>query len=167
MVDNYGYIDDFFKSTPGTDQIKEFEHRIESDPSFAEDVAFYLSAMQAAKGMLHEEKKAGFREIYRKSIPAESVKVFKLPKRFWYYVAAAAVIVGIVISRLIFFQPATVAKLAERYIQEEFIHLGVEMGGREDSMQIDIHLFNDGKLPEALAQFENILKSDSSNFDAK
>jgi tetratricopeptide (TPR) repeat protein len=166
MVDNYGYIDDFFKSTPSPEQIKEFEHRIESEPAFAEDVAFYLSAMQAAKGILHEGKKEGFKEIYQQSLPAESVKINRPLKRLWYYVAAAAVILGIVISRLTFFQPATAGKLADKYIQENFISLNVELGGHEDSLQTGIHLFNDGKLPEALELFESILKSDSSNFQA-
>ena len=41
------------------------------------------------------------------------------------------------------------------------------MSGRSDSLQTGLRLYNDGKFSEALTQFENIIRSDTSAFTAK
>ena len=41
------------------------------------------------------------------------------------------------------------------------------MSGREDSLQSGLRLYNEAKFSEALQQFENIVKTDTSNFTAK
>ena len=43
-MDNLDYIESYFTNVLAPDQAREFEKRIESDPVFAEEVAFYLSA---------------------------------------------------------------------------------------------------------------------------
>jgi tetratricopeptide (TPR) repeat protein len=41
------------------------------------------------------------------------------------------------------------------------------MSSRADSMQMGLKLYNEGKFPEALQQFETIIQSDTANFTAK
>ena len=41
------------------------------------------------------------------------------------------------------------------------------MSGKSDSIQTGLRLYNEGKFAEALTQFENIIKSDTSIFLAK
>ena len=50
-MENTEYIDDYFKSSPTDQQKQEFEQRIINDMSFAEDVAFYISA----NGVIQEQ----------------------------------------------------------------------------------------------------------------
>ena len=53
--DKMQYIDDFFEGRMSGDEISRFEEKINSDPSFAADVAFYLSSKQVAREMAAEE----------------------------------------------------------------------------------------------------------------
>ena len=69
MQSSLEYIDQYFQGTPLPEEASAFEKRITEDPAFAEEVAFYLSARQALKEKLAEEKKSTFREIYAQNIP--------------------------------------------------------------------------------------------------
>ena len=66
-MENMEYIDSYFKGELPSGETGEFEKKIVEDPVFAEEVAFYLSALQAAREESTEEKKKRFREIYRQS----------------------------------------------------------------------------------------------------
>jgi tetratricopeptide (TPR) repeat protein len=162
-MDNLDYIENYFTSVPGTELNREFEERIKSDPGFAEEVAFYLAAHEVSKEAAELEKKHRFKETYQKHRVTRSVPIKKLV----YYVATAAVISGLIFGTYTFFRRVSPQELAGQYEKENLQTLPVTMSGRSDSIQTGLRLYNDQKYSESLAQFENILRSDTSNFTAK
>ena len=162
-MDNLDYIENYFTNTPGTDLTREFEERIKSDPGFAEEVAFYLAAQEVSKEASGLEKKQRFKETYQKNRVVRSVPIKKLV----YYIATAAVISGLIFGTYTFLRPVSPQQLAVQYEKEQLQSLPVTMSGHSDSLQTGLRLYNDEKFSEALAQFENILRSDSSVFTAK
>ena len=162
-MDNLDYIENYFTNTPGTDLTREFEERITSDPGFAEEVAFYLTAQEVARDSSRQIKQEYFKEIYQMRPVTRSTPVRKLV----YYIAAAAVLSGLIFGTYTLFRPVSVQQLAGQYEKEHLQTLPVTMSGRSDSLQTGLRLYNDGKFTEALTQFENIIQSDTSNFTAK
>jgi tetratricopeptide (TPR) repeat protein len=162
-MDNLDYIENFFASTPGTELTREFEERIKSDPGFAEEVAFYMAAHEVSKEASGLEKKQRFKETYQKNRVVRLVPV----KKIIYYIATAAVVSGLIFGTYTFFKPVSPQQLAGQYEKERLQTLPVTMSGRSDSLQTGLRLYNDGKFSEALTQFENIIRSDSSAFAAK
>jgi tetratricopeptide (TPR) repeat protein len=162
-MDNLDYIENFFTSTPGTELTREFEERIKSDPGFAEEVAFYMAAHEVSKEASGLEKKQRFKETYQKNRVVRLVPV----KKIIYYIATAAVVSGLIFGTYTFFKPVSPQQLAGQYEKERLQTLPVTMSGRSDSLQTGLRLYNDGKFSEALTQFENIIRSDSSAFAAK
>ena len=160
-MDSLEYIDAYFSGETPQEETRQFEQRIQDDPAFAEEVAFYLTAREASKEELVEERKRDFRALYRR---ADAVAKFRpaLIRRLLPAVAAAALISAIALCWYLFAGPKTGPKLADRYIQENLQLLSVKMGAM-DSLQMGLVLFNDGKFIEALQEFEKIIQSDSSN----
>jgi tetratricopeptide (TPR) repeat protein len=171
-MDNLDYIESYFTNEPDTARTREFEKRIESDPAFAEEVAFYLSALNVSRESSRSEKKQHLRELYQKNqasgatFPGNHSGTTNVRKLI-YYIAAAAVIAGIVFGTDIFSNSTSPQKLASQYEKENLQKLGVTMSGRTDSIQYGLRLYNEGEPAEALVQFEKIIQSDSSNFTAK
>jgi tetratricopeptide (TPR) repeat protein len=162
-MDNLDYIENYFTNTPGPELTREFEERIKSDPGFAEEVAFYLTAKEVSKEASGLEKKQRFKETYEKNRVIRSVPIKKLV----YYIATAAVVAGLIFGTYTFFKPVSPQQLAGKYEKEQLQTLPVTMSGRSDSLQTGLRLYNDGKYSEALTRFENIIRSDTSNFTAK
>jgi tetratricopeptide (TPR) repeat protein len=167
MQNSMEYIDRYFQATPPPEEVKEFEKRIANEPDFAKEVAFYLSAKQAAKGQLAEEKKSRFREIYFSSTPSSFMQKQKPVRKLWPYAAAAAVVTGLIICWALFIKQTSPQQLANNYIAQNFETLGVTMGNTEDEIQKGLHFYNEGKIKEALEQFEKLINLDNSNFAAK
>lgn len=169
MEDNLDYIDSYFKGDRLPEETRQFGERVISDPVFAEDVAFYLSAMQVAKEQAAEQKKARFKEIHNHKEDSETGSIFKVRpvRKLWPYIAAAAIITAFIIGRYVFQSSDSLQQLADNYVSQHFGVLPVTMGNSEDSMQKGLRLFNEGKLTEALIQFENIAQTDTSSFTAK
>lgn len=163
-MDNLDYIDGYFKSKLTPEESRRFGEKIESDPAFAEEVAFFLSALQVSGEGVKEEQKQRFRKIYRESQSSGK----KTPVReLFYYAAVAVAIAGIIFGIFFFMNPASPQKLADQYIREHLQTLGVQMNSQENSLQNGLRLFNEGKMAEALVQFEKIIQSDTSDFTAK
>jgi tetratricopeptide (TPR) repeat protein len=162
-MDNLDYIENYFTNIPGSELTREFEERIKSDPGFAEEVAFYLAAQEVSKEASGLEKKQLFKETYQKNRIVRSVPIKKLV----YYIATAAVVSGLIFGTYTFFRPVSPQQLAVQYEKEHLQTLPVTMSGHSDSLQTGLRLYNDGKFSEALTQFENIIRSDTSNFTAK
>jgi tetratricopeptide (TPR) repeat protein len=164
-MDNLEYIDNYFKAEGIPGQKEEFDRRILENAVFAEDVAFYLGSIQAARSEQVSDSKKRFREIYKEN---DSNRVVKPVRRLWPYIAAAAVVSGIIFGLYFLFNPATsTTQLADQYIKKHFATLGVKMSSTEDNMQKGLRLYNEGNLPGALQQFELILQSDTADFTAK
>lgn len=166
MQDSLGYIDAYFQGVQRPEATTEFEKRITEDPAFAEEVAFYLSAITALKDELAERKKSRFREIYTRHDP-DFVPNKKPVQRLWPYMAAAAMIAGAIVCWYLFIKPASPQQLADNYISQNFETLGVTMSNREDELQKGLRYYNEGHLKEALQRFEKLITLDSTDFAAK
>jgi len=151
---------------PSADMRKEFEKKLAEDKEFAEEVAFYLSAKDVIGEEALIEKKERFKKLYEDYKNANAAKPQKsIVRKLWPYLAAAAIIAGVIIGRNMFFQPST-EQLADNYIKDNFQTLSVTMSAKRDSLQTGIGLFNEGKRVEALQQFESMIKNDSSSVEA-
>ncbi len=169
-MDNLDYIERYFMNELVVSQVKEFEERIESDPAFAEEVAFYLSAKMVSKEISETkeisemEKRQRFKDLYQSSTTTTTTTPVR---KLVYYLTAAAAIAGIVFGTYIFVKPVSTQQLADNYIKENLQTLGVTMSSNVDSLQTGLRFYNDGKTTEALTIFEKIAESDTSSFDAK
>ena len=171
-MDNLDYIESYFASKPDNDRTREFEKRIESDPPFAEEVAFYLSVLKVSREESDSSKKQHFKKIYQETrvgeiTPVRNISNGRRVRKLAYYMAAAAVVAGIVFGTYTFTSSASPQKLADKYMHENLLTLGVTMSGRTDSTQAALQMYNEGKSAEALVQFENIIQSDTSNYRVK
>jgi len=166
-LDTQTYIDNYFMGDPSADMRKEFEKKLAEDKEFAEEVAFYLSAKDVIGEEALIEKKERFKKLYEDYKKANAAKPQKsIVRKLWPYLAAAAIIAGVIIGRNMFLQPST-EQIADNYIKDNFQTLSVTMSNRVDSLQTGLRLFNQGKLNDALQQFESIVKRDTSSTEAK
>jgi tetratricopeptide (TPR) repeat protein len=170
-MDNTDYIESYFTNELVPDEAKEFEKRIESDPGFAEEVAFYLSALTVSRELAQAGKKEHFKTLYQENstasqIPVRNISTKRPFRKLIYYISAAAAIVGIVFGTYIFTSFDSPQQLASQYEKDKLQNLGVTMGGNPDKNQRGLNLYNDGKYAEALSYFETIIRLDTSGSDA-
>lgn len=163
-MDNLDYIDRYFKNELAPEGARQFGDKIESDPAFAEEVAFYLSALEASGEDAEAGKKQWFRELYRQKTGFGNKGMVR---KLAYLVAAAAVLAGIVFGLYQFEKPRSRQQMADRYIVDHLQTLPVQMGGRKNNQQTGLQLYNDGKLVEAQAQFERMIQADTTDYTAK
>ncbi len=163
-MDNLEYIDSYFKNELAPEGARQFGNKIESDPAFAEEVAFYLAALESSGEDAEAGKRQRFRELYRQKTASRNRGTVR---KLVYYLAAAAVLTGVVLGLYQFENPGSGQQLADRYIRDHFTTLSVKMGGQKNNMQTGLQLYNEGKLAEAQAQFERMIQSDTSDFTAK
>ena len=156
------YIDNYFKGNITEQEKVEFERKIESDPVFAEEVAFYVASIGALKEEYASESKMEFRKLVHEMPEVKPARVLRL----WPMLAAAAGIVAIVIGLFLFNRP-TPERLASDYIKDQLKTMSVTMSAAEDSMGKGTRLYNEGKLLPALRQFESIIATDTGAVDAK
>ncbi len=159
MSEHLGYIDSYFNKELSVEERRIFDLRIEQDPAFAEEVAFYLTTLNTAKAELATQKKERFREIYQEIRPTQQLGIIR---RFWPYVSAAAVVAIVVLGIYLFKSPSTPQDFADTYILENFQKLGTTMDSGIDSIKVGKQFFDDGKLDSALIYFESILQRDST-----
>ena len=162
--DKMQYIDDFFEGRLTGEELSRFEEKINMDPSFAADVAFYLSSKQVARELAADEKKRRFRELYISTnghrVEAKTGKVRQL--RYVMYVAlAAAVITAIFLFPRLGNNSPT--DYANRYIKDHYSIISVTMG-EENEQGKAADLYNKGQYGAALTAFENIISKDSTLF---
>src|SRR5688500_12466616 len=115
-MQNLEYIDRFFKDELSPEEVRQFEERIQTDPEFAEEVAFYVSAMNVAKEQAAAEKRDRFRQIPLNNHHGKPFKKTASVRSIWAYAAAAAVAI-LVVGLYIFYPSDQPAQMAERYIQ--------------------------------------------------
>lgn len=169
-MDSLEYIDAYYGGEFSPEETSQFEKRIQEDPAFADEVAYYLGARVAFKEVNIEERKKRFRELYRQGAGRDEGRGGGerrgeprwMDSRRWLSVAAAAILVIVALSWLLFLRPADPSRLADRYIRENLTQLPTKMGGA-NQLQSGITLYNSGRFAEALRQFEDLLRSDSLN----
>ena len=151
------YIDDYFKGAQVPEATKEFEQKIESDPAFAEEVAFYLAAAGALKQQADAERKERFRTL-------QPVAVIR-PMRRGHIASAAAVLVVAVSAFLLFNRQPGMQQLATSYMEDELSVVGVTMG-RSDSLQSARQYYNEKKFAQSLAVSEALVLAYPQSEDA-
>lgn len=162
------YIDDYFKGLLTDAQKEEFERRVQSDPTFAEELAFYINARALLKEDLITEKKQRFKDLYHQNkhlIPQNAPT--SAVRRLWPLAVAASILVIVVAAWLIFGSSPSADKLAGRYIDTRLRTLPVRMSSIQDSLQKGISLYNNGQLTEALTLFQRMLQQDSGKVLAR
>jgi len=165
-MESLEYIDAYFAGEFPPEEVSRFEKRIQDDPAFADEVAYYLGVLSTAREANRTERKERFRELYRKGAgTGRTATVRRMDGRKWLAVtAAAAVLAMVVLAWLLYLRPANPARLAERYIQQNLALLPVKMGSADSlATARGINLYNSGKFAEALQQYEEVLRSDSLN----
>jgi len=162
-MDNTEYIESYFKGANSDLQKRQFEEKIMQDESFAEEVAFYISANGVVWQQLQEEKKQRFGELYKEG---RVISLRKPVKTLWRYMAAASVAAVIVLSWFLLGDKTSPRELADKYVKENWQILPVTMG-TQDSLQTGLDLFNSGKLTDALSIFEKLAKDHPESRDAQ
>ena len=154
MSEHLGYIDSYFNKELSVEECRIFDLRIEQDPAFAEEVAFYLTTLNTAKAELATQKKERFREIYNEIRPAQRPS---LVRKLLPYFSAAAVLL-LVLATILFLNASTpVTELADQYIEKNLIELSPVLG-TEDSLEIGKTMYNNGNFVNALQIFEALLE---------
>ncbi len=159
MSEHLGYIDSYFNKELSPEERRIFDQRIEQDPAFAEEVAFYLNALDSVKAELAAQKKERFREIYQEIRPTQRTG---LVRRFWPHISAAAVTIALIFRFVVFGGAVTPLKLANQYIQDNLEEISPAMS-IGDSLELGKNLYNKRRFKEALTIFENVLDSNNSN----
>lgn len=158
------YIDDYFKGAQTAPLHQQFEQRLHDDPSFAEEVSFYLSTHKLLQQSAREEKIARFRKLYNDR-PATPVVAMAPKRRVWYYISAAAAVIAIVLS-VTFLTGNSKQQLADQYIKQELNDLGVSMSATVDSIELVRSLYNKGRYAEALQISEALVNRNTANVKA-
>ena len=161
------FIDNFFLGLLSQEDNKLFEDRIVTDPTFAADVAFYLSSKQAARELQETEKKNRFKELYKSNNGYHHAKsgAKVIAWRNAGKVALAAAIITAIIVTINLNSQTSPGTLAEKYIQNEYKQLSVSMG-TADELAKAAESYNSGKYAAAEAAFENVITKDSASFNA-
>ncbi|MGZ8559339.1 MAG: hypothetical protein ACXWWC_13435, partial [Chitinophagaceae bacterium] len=120
-MDNIKYIENYFSQKLSPESRKAFEERITSDPLFAEEAAFYLSIKRGAAGEIMGER-ARFKpayELYKQSSHSNKLQPAMI-RKLWPWIAAAAVMAGIIFGWNAWFVQASPTMLADKYVKENF-----------------------------------------------
>lgn len=158
------YIDDYFKGAASDSQSRQFEQRLLDDPAFAEEVAFYLTTQRLLQQEARAEKIDHFRKLYQQQ-PAAPLRVVKPTYRIGRFVAAAAIVIGLLfIVNLL--TPASRQQLADQYIREELGSVNVSMSAGVDSIDLIRDLYNKGQFKEALSLSEVLIGQNAGNRQA-
>jgi len=167
-LDNLAYIEAYCNKELSPEGKKEFEQKIISDPVFAEEMAFYLSSLEAAASEMTKEKER-FKVVYQQYKQGDRANRPQrgLVRRIVPWAAVAAVLAAVIFSWSSLFAPASLHQIADKYVKENFQTLSVTMGSNEDSLQAGLGLFNEGRLDQALKQFESLAIRDTSSVEAK
>ncbi len=163
-MDNMELIENYFRGALGVGERKSFEQRIQDEASFAEEVAFYISANNILRQRIDEEKKQRFRDLYQQQ---KAASVTTPVVKIWRYVAAASIVIVLLLATwLIRSNKTSPQQLAGNYIKQNWKTLPVTMG-TEDSLDLGVTLYNSGRLREALPIFETLSNTHPENTDAK
>ena len=156
-MDEYEYINDYFNGLLSAEEAARFDKNIQQDPAFAENVAFYVRAMQQIKSQSAAEKKERFRSLYdnAKRTGNKGKRIF-IFRNQWTKMAVAAAFVLIIAMAWLWRPQSSASALADKYVEDNFARLNVTMGNNNDSLQVAADLYNEGKWSQALIIFERL-----------
>lgn len=166
MESNLETIENYLTGQLPADERARFEATLRTDPAVADAMAFYLLTKQAAQEQAREQRRAELNALRTQGAPVLS----GAPRPLWSapmrWAAAASVILLLGLGWL-FFRPTDSTNMASRltdeYVAAHFTQLPTTMGGGSsgsgsaDSVKTGVGLFNEGKLTEANALFQDVL----------
>jgi tetratricopeptide (TPR) repeat protein len=156
-------IEKYLNNELSLSERQDFENQLTTDSALVKNVAFYVNTRMAAKELAIEKRKGEFEQL-RKEIQARPIR--KVKPFIWVSGIAASVLLAIGIWWFTKPSSLTSGVLADTYIQEHFENLPVKMDANADSLQMGLQLFNEQKLSEANAIFEDILQRKTKDSDA-
>lgn len=156
MSDVLSYIEDYFTGRLSPQEKQAFEERCESDPAFAGEVAFYISARDRLSQELQHEKKKEFDKLYTEL----AAQPKPLIRRIYPYIAAAAACLILFIGWRLFFTPPAMQNLAGNYIENNLKTLGVSMSAQQDSLAKGVAAYNSGNYSQAESIFRSLSLAD-------
>lgn len=159
MSDALSYIEDYFTGRLSAEEKQAFEDKCASDPAFAGEVAFYISARDRLGQQLYNQKKNEFDALYKEL----AVQPKPLIRRLYPYIAAAAACLILFIGWRVFFAEPSMQNIAGNYIQQNLTTLGVEMGGPQQTLRQGIAAYNSGNYPEAERIFKSVSLAEPGN----
>jgi tetratricopeptide (TPR) repeat protein len=155
MENELALIESFFNNELSETERQEFEKRCATDEAFAESVALYVKAKYGFKQIYRQERKAAFEELRRNN---NAPMVAEKTIRYW---AAAAVILCIALLSWLYLKEPDLPKLADEYVDENFVVLSTTMSSDKDTFKQAISLFNSGKLSEAAVLFDSLAENNN------
>lgn len=169
MNDTLDYIEAYFEKTLSAEESRLFEQRCAEDESFAEEVAFYITAREALREQLLEQKKrlwaeAGEERIDRQEPAMAPVRTMGFRK--WLPYAAAASLLAAVLLLIFLNNAGSPQQLADNYTKQNLVRLSQTMDGAADSLQSGISAYNRGEYNAALRLFEGVYKAHPENAEA-
>ena len=90
-----------------------------------------------------------------------------LSVRSWVAAAILLMVLGGVGSWYFLIASRSPRRLADQYIREQWQTLPIKMGAKEDSMQLALRLYNEGQFSEAARRFAQMIRTDSTNYEAR
>jgi anti-sigma-K factor RskA len=122
MSNHLAYIEDFCENRLSTEENAHANQRIQSDPSFAKDVAFYLQMRHLSDLERKERLKALYFTIKQK----QRGQIIK-------FVSVAAAAVVMIIAGIFFInQSPTSEEFAQLYVKENLSTLPTSMSNQND-----------------------------------
>jgi tetratricopeptide (TPR) repeat protein len=160
MSETLEYIENYFTSELSTSEKEAFENRCESDPAFAEEVAFYISARQNLRNELYAQKKREFDELYETLSSSNTLSSSKpspgLLKTLLPYISAAAACVLLFLGWQFFNNQPSPQQQADLYIKKNLVSIGTTMGPGADSLRLGTIAFNNKNYAEAERIFQQL-----------
>jgi tetratricopeptide (TPR) repeat protein len=155
MTSTLEHIDDYFAGNLSDEEKELFAKKCGTDPAFAQEVGFYISARAAIRSELHAQKKKEFEALY---IPLSTRQVNSpgVVRRLTPYITLAAACFLLFISWLLFLKEPSPQQLASAYVEEHLYTLSVTMGGSQDSLQLGIAAFNRGEYAATEGIFQSL-----------
>ncbi len=138
-------IDNYFQGKFSAEEKKAFDERLANEPSFADEVAFYLHTKATIREDILQARHQEWTQQKQTSIPLLKIGIG----------IAAMLILGI--GYLFFFQQKqTSAQLATAYIDKTFAKLPTNMDSQIDSLSKGVALYNEEKYEASLQIFKQL-----------
>lgn len=154
MNDSLSIIEAYFKGSLFVEERHSFEERCVNDADFAAEVAGYIAMRDVVRQHLEAQKRAEFALLYEELAPLKQpLKAGIRIKKLSIYLAAACIM--LVFGWFLLWKTTDTTQLSEEYIAANFSTLGLNMGGKEttDQLQKGIAAFNAKKYEEAAQLF--------------
>ncbi|MFY7827650.1 MAG: tetratricopeptide repeat protein [Flectobacillus sp.] len=146
MSNHLAYIEDFCENRLSKEENAQANQRIQSDPSFAKDVAFYLQMRHLSE----MERKERLKSLYYSLKQKQKGRMIRLVS-----VAAAAVV--IILTGILFInQTPTPEEYARLYIKDNLSTLPTTMSDQNDVLSQGVNCYNEGAFEKALALFKQL-----------